>query len=339
MLGLVQPPGRVVAGEILFQGRDLLELSTDEMRQIRGRDIAMVFQDPLSSLNPVLRIGHQVEESMRAHDVIAREKVRARSVELLSLVRVPEAASRTRDYHHQFSGGKRQRVMIAMGLSNQPSLLIADEPTTALDVTVQAQILELLRDLNQRTNTAIILITHNLGVVAGLCSRVVVMFAGEIVEEGPVGRIFESPQHPYTWSLLRSLPRIDSDRHERLISIEGLPPDLIALPKGCKFHPRCPFRVERCFTDAPELSSMATGHRAACWVTMRRAYDEMGAGSLRDARPGMASGIHPPGYTPRTDSPLAADALPATAPPGAPSAEVLESSSEVLEPPSGVLEQ
>ena len=297
ILGLLQRPGRVVDGEIVFRGRDLLQLEPEEMRQVRGRDIAMVFQDPLSSLNPVLRIGYQVDEAMRAHDKIPKQDVEARGIELLSLVRVPEASRRVRDYPHQFSGGMRQRVMVAMGLSNRPGLLIADEPTTALDVTVQAQILELLRDLNRRTGTSIILITHNLGVVAGLCKRVVVMYAGEIVEEGPVEQIFEDPQHPYTWALLRSLPRIDAARHDRLRSIEGLPPDLIALPPGCKFHPRCPFRLQRCFAEEPTLERVGTGgiQQAACWVTMRRAYAEMGAADIVDTRPGAASGVRAPG--------------------------------------------
>jgi oligopeptide/dipeptide ABC transporter ATP-binding protein len=300
ILGLLQRPGRVVGGEVLFRGRDLLQMQPRELRQIRGRDIAMVFQDPLSSLNPVHRIGYQVSEAMLAHDKVARKDVRARAIDLLRMVRVPAATRRVRDYPHQFSGGMRQRVMIAMGLSNRPELIIADEPTTALDVTVQAQILELLRDLNRETGTSIILITHNMGVVAGICSRVVVMYAGEIVEEGPVEQIFESPQHPYTWSLLRSIPRIDAARHERLRSIEGLPPDLIAPPPGCTFHPRCPFRIDRCFTEEPTLRELGADgrQRAACWVTMRRAYSEMGAAELLDTRPGAGSGVQGPGWAP-----------------------------------------
>jgi oligopeptide/dipeptide ABC transporter ATP-binding protein len=310
ILGLVQRPGRVVGGEISFQGLDLLHLDPDELRQIRGRDIAMIFQDPLSSLNPVLSIGYQVNEAMWAHNVVAKEEVRPRSIDLLQRVRVPDAARRIRDYPHQFSGGMRQRAMIAMGLSNRPSLIIADEPTTALDVTVQAQILELLRDLNRETGTSIILITHNLGVVAGLCARVIVMYAGQIVEEGSVEQIFESPQHPYTWSLLRSLPRIDADRRTRLTSIEGLPPDLIAPPPGCAFHPRCPFRLEQCFVEAPVLAAVGRGQSARCWVTMRRADAEMGAGSITDTRPGAASGVRPPAdAAPR--SPLAGVETPA----------------------------
>ncbi len=294
ILGLVPRPGRVVAGEILFKGRDLLSMGREELRQIRGGDIAMIFQDPLSSLNPVHRIGYQVEEAMRAHDKVAPSEVRPRSLDLLRRVHVPDVTQRVRNYPHQFSGGMRQRVMIAMGLSNRPEILIADEPTTALDVTVQAQILQLLRDLNRDLGTSIILITHNLGVVAGLCSRVVVMYAGEIVEQGSTEQIFDAPQHPYTWALLRSLPRVDADRHERLRSIEGLPPDLIAPPAGCKFNPRCPFRIERCLTEAPELKPVGDGQIAACWVTMKRAYAEMGAGSLVDTRAGAASGFRPP---------------------------------------------
>jgi len=294
VLGLVQRPGKIVGGQILFKDRDLTKLNSEELRQIRGRDIAMIFQDPLSSLNPVLRVGFQIDEAMFAHDKIAKEDVPERGVNLLKQVRVPDAQRRVKDYPHQFSGGMRQRAMIAMGLSNRPELLIADEPTTALDVTVQAQILELLRDLNQEMGTSIILITHNLGVVAGLCKRVVVMYAGEIVEEGPVEQIFESPQHPYTWSLLRSLPRVDEKRHERLKSIEGLPPDLIAPPPGCKFNPRCPFRIEKCFSEDPPLEMVGTAQQAKCWVTMKRAYAEMNAATITDTRPGAASGVRPP---------------------------------------------
>ena len=295
VLGLVQRPGKVVGGEIMFKGSDLLKLSKEELRNIRGRDIAMIFQDPLSSLNPVLRVGFQIDEAMYAHDKIPKDQVETRGVDLLKQVRVSDAARRIKDFPHQFSGGMRQRAMIAMGLSNKPDLLIADEPTTALDVTVQAQILELLRDLNEQTGAAIILITHNLGVVAGLCKRVLVMYAGEIVEQGTAEQIFERPQHPYTWSLLRSVPRIDANRGHRLLSIEGLPPDLIDLPRGCKFNPRCPFRVERCFTDSPFLEQVAPEQHAACWVTMERAYAEMGAGNITDTSPGAASGIHPAG--------------------------------------------
>ena len=291
ILGLVPEPGRVTGGEIRLRGHDLLRMRPEDVREIRGRDIAMIFQDPLSSLNPVLKNGFQIEEAMLAHRHMSRKQTGARAVELLKKVRVPAPEVRVRDYPHQLSGGMRQRTMIAMGLANEPAILIADEPTTALDVTVQAQILELLRDLNRELNTSIIMITHNLGVVAGLCSRVIVMYAGQIVEHGPVDEIFGRPQHPYTWALLRSVPRVDAIRHERLRSIEGLPPDLISPPAGCRFHPRCPFRIDRCFRLEPSLETTSAGHTAACWVTMDRAYEEMGAGDLLDVRPGAASGV------------------------------------------------
>ena len=271
ILRLVQEPGRITGGQILFKGTDIVTMPGDDVRDIRGKDIAMIFQDPLSSLNPVLKVGYQIEEAMEAHTKISSKVALSRAVQLLKQVRIPAAESRVEDYPHQFSGGMRQRAMIAMGLANKPSILIADEPTTALDVTVQAQILELLRDLNEETKTAIILITHNMGVVAGLCKRVLVMYAGRIVEQGPVEQIFKDPQHPYTWSLLQSIPRLDADRKERLLSIEGLPPDLIKPPRGCRFHPRCQFRIERCFHDDPALMDVGPDQEAACWVTMRRA--------------------------------------------------------------------
>ena len=276
ILRLVQEPGRIVAGQILFKGAVIVTMPEDEVRDIRGRDIAMIFQDPLSSLNPVLKVGFQIEEAMEAHHKVPGKQALSRAVQLLKQVRIPSAETRVSDYPHQFSGGMRQRAMIAMGLANQPSILIADEPTTALDVTVQAQILELLRDLNQQLKTAIILITHNMGVVAGLCSRVIVMYAGRIVEEGPVEEIFKNPQHPYTWSLLRSIPRIDSNRKERLLSIEGLPPDLISPPRGCRFNPRCHFKIDRSLHEDPPLMEVGPDHRAACWVTMRRALAQNG---------------------------------------------------------------
>jgi peptide/nickel transport system ATP-binding protein len=293
ILRLVPDPGRVVSGSVLFHGQDLVQLSEEEMRDIRGRDIAMIFQDPQSSLNPVLRTGFQIDEAMLAHGKVTKKQAHERTVQLLRRVRIPAPESRVKDFPHQLSGGMRQRAMIAMGLANSPSILIADEPTTALDVTVQAQILELLGDLNRELGTSIVMITHNMGVVAGLCSRVIVMYAGQIVEEGPVEQIFDSPQHPYTWSLLRSIPRVDALRHERLRSIEGIAPDLLRPPQGCRFHPRCPFRIEKCFTEEPPLVEVAPGQVASCWVTMDRARKEMGADELIDIRPGAASGIHP----------------------------------------------
>jgi peptide/nickel transport system ATP-binding protein len=292
ILRLVPDPGRIVSGQVMFRNQDLLQLTGEEIREIRGRDIAMIFQDPQSSLNPVLRTGFQVDEAMLAHGR-HRGEARTRTLELLKKVRIPAPESRYKDFPHQLSGGMRQRAMIAMGLTNAPSILIADEPTTALDVTVQAQILELLADLNRELGTAIVMITHNMGVIAGLCTRVLVMYAGEIVEQGPVEQIFENPQHPYTWSLLKSMPRVDALRHERLRSIEGIAPDLLHPPSGCRFHPRCPFRIEKCFTDEPRLEDVAPDQRAACWVTMNRARRDMGADDLKDIRPGAASGVHP----------------------------------------------
>ena len=293
LLRLVPDPGKIVGGKVLFRDQDLMQISDEEIRDIRGRDIAMIFQDPQSSLNPVLQTGFQIAEAMLAHKKATKQQARQRTVELLKRVRIPAAESRVKDYPHQLSGGMRQRAMIAMGLANAPSILIADEPTTALDVTVQAQILELLADLNQELGTAIMMITHNMGVVAGLCTRVLVMYAGQIVEQGPVDQIFENPQHPYTWSLLKSIPRVDALRHERLRSIEGLAPDLLRPPEGCRFHPRCPFRVEKCLTDLPPLTEVKPNQLAACWVTMDRAKKEMGADQLLDIRPGAASGLEP----------------------------------------------
>ena len=293
LLRLVPDPGKVVGGKVLFRNQDLLQLTDDEIREIRGKDIAMIFQDPQSSLNPVLKTGFQIDEAMLAHRQATSKQAHERTIGLLKRVRIPAPETRVKDYPHQLSGGMRQRAMIAMGLANAPSILIADEPTTALDVTVQAQILELLADLNQELGTAIIMITHNMGVVAGLCSRVIVMYAGEIVEQGPVDQIFEQPQHPYTWSLLRSIPRVDAIRHERLRSIEGIAPDLLRPPMGCRFHPRCPFRIDKCLTDAPRLEELKPNQSAACWVTMDRARREMGADDLLDIRPGAASGLEP----------------------------------------------
>src|SRR5260370_3269020 len=292
ILRLIPEPGRIVSGQVLFHDHDLLQLTGEEIREIRGRDIAMIFQDPQSSLNPVLRTGFQVDEAMLAHGK-SKVEARERTLELLKRVRIRAPQSRYRDFPHQRSGGMRQRAMIAMGLANAPAILIADEPTAALDVRVQAQILELLAALNRELGTAIVMITHNMGVVAGLCTRVLVMYAGEIVEQGPVEQIFENPQHPYTWSLLKSMPRVDALRHERLRSIEGIAPDLLRPPSGCRFHPRCPFRIEKCYTDEPQLAQVGPGQRAAGRATIDRARKEMGADDLKDIRPGAASGVHP----------------------------------------------
>jgi peptide/nickel transport system ATP-binding protein len=232
ILRLVPEPGRIVSGKIMFKNRDVVGMDGDEVRNYRGNDVAMIFQDPMTSLNPVTKVGAQIKEAMTAHDRFAPLEAAQRVVPLLKRVRVPAAERRISDYPHQFSGGMRQRAMIAMGLANEPSLLIADEPTTALDVTVQAQVIQLLKQLNRELGTAIILITHNTALVASMCQRVIVMYAGRVVEEGPVERIFSRPEHPYTWSLLRSVPRVDEARKGRLVSIRGLPPDLVRLPPG-----------------------------------------------------------------------------------------------------------
>jgi oligopeptide/dipeptide ABC transporter ATP-binding protein len=274
ILRLVPDPGRIVSGKILFKDRDVVTMDNEEVRDYRGNDVAMIFQDPMTSMNPVTKVGTQIDEAMTAHERFSVKEAAARVVPLLKQVRIPAAEQRVKDYPHQFSGGMRQRAMIAMGLSNEPELLIADEPTTALDVTVQAQIIQLLKTLNREVGAAIILITHNMALVASMCQRVIVMYAGRIVEEGPVEQIFESPQHPYTWSLLRSVPRIDVARSERLVSIKGLPPDLMRLPPGCKFHPRCRFKVERCEREEPPLAEVAADQDARCWVLMRNVPEE-----------------------------------------------------------------
>ncbi|HVB77204.1 MAG TPA: ABC transporter ATP-binding protein [Candidatus Nitrosotalea sp.] len=273
ILRLLPDPGRITAGQILFRGRDVTAMSPEQVRDFRGNEVAMIFQDPMTSLNPVTKVGSQIEEAMTAHSKFSQQIAKERVLELLTRVRVPSAERRAQDYPHQFSGGMRQRAMIAMGLSNEPALLIADEPTTALDVTVQAQIIDLLKRLNTEMGAAIMLITHNMALVASLCDRVVVMYAGRVVEEGPVEQIFSSPQHPYTWSLLRSVPRVDQARRERLVSIEGLPPDLSRLPGGCKFHPRCPFVEARCREEEPPLAEVASAQKARCWVLMRTLGD------------------------------------------------------------------
>jgi oligopeptide transport system ATP-binding protein len=260
------PPGRVVAGEVWFEGRDLLKLDDDEIRQVRGNRIAMIFQDPMTSLNPVLTIGRQITEALELHLGMDKEQARKRSAELLALVGIPGAEGRLDDYPHQFSGGMRQRVMIAMGLSCNPQLLIADEPTTALDVTIQAQIVELVKKLRDEIGMAIIWITHDLGVVAGLADRMIVMYAGFIVEESAVKELYANPRHPYTLGLLGSLPRLDEERPTRLRSIEGLPPDLIDLPPGCPFYARCTYRIDRCQRENPPLETVGPHHRVACWV-------------------------------------------------------------------------
>jgi oligopeptide transport system ATP-binding protein len=259
------PPGKITAGQIIFDGENLLDASDEEMRHIRGNRIAMIFQDPMTSLNPVLTIGRQLTESLELHMKMTQTEARRRAIELLGMVGIPSAGKRLDDYPHQFSGGMRQRVMIAMGLSCNPELLIADEPTTALDVTIQAQILELINRLKNELGTAVILITHDLGVVAGMTDRVIVMYAGRVVEEGPTDELFGNPRMPYTIGLLRSIPRLDEESGRKLTPIRGLPPDLIGLPEICPFSPRCDYFVAgKCDQQTPPLRTVAPDHRAAC---------------------------------------------------------------------------
>src|SRR6184192_2585473 len=264
------PAGRIVGGQVLFKGRDLLELSEEAMRHVRGREIGMVFQEPMTSLNPVLTIGRQLTEGLEIHLGMTAAAARTRAAELLSMVGIPDPARRLAQYPHQFSGGMRQRMMIAMALACEPSLVLADEPTTALDVTIQAQILELMNDLARRLGVAMLIITHNLGVVARYADRVNVMYAGRIVERGTAREVYGRPRHPYTLGLLRSVPRLDEPRPARLAPIEGQPPDLTRLPPGCAFAPRCAFSVERCARERPGLVPVgAGGHVSACWEATR----------------------------------------------------------------------
>jgi oligopeptide transport system ATP-binding protein len=259
------PPGKIVSGEIIFEGDDLLKADEEEIRHIRGNRIAMIFQEPMTSLNPVLTIGRQITESLELHLKMDRASANKRAIELMEMVGISEAKARISDYPHQFSGGMRQRAMIAMALSCNPKLLLADEPTTALDVTIQAQILELLTRLTRELGTAVVIITHNLGVVARYADRVSVMYAGKIVESAVARELYANPNHPYTLGLLKSVPRLDRARKERLEPIEGLPPDLIHMPKGCAFQPRCKFAVQKCEGEVPPLLQVASEHYSACW--------------------------------------------------------------------------
>jgi oligopeptide transport system ATP-binding protein len=263
------PPGKIERGEVLLQGKDLLKVSEDEMRHIRGAQIAMIFQDPMTSLNPVLTVGYQIMEALKLHQAMNEKDARTRSAELLSLVGIPEARQRLDDYPHQFSGGMRQRAMIAMALSCNPMILIADEPTTALDVTIQAQIIELVKKLRDKFGMAVIWITHDLGVVAGLAERVNVMYAGLLIETGPVKLIYGNPKHPYTVGLLGSLPKPLREAGSKLFSIKGEPPDLVGLSVGCPYFPRCNYATERCSVEMPILEPIESEHMVACWEKER----------------------------------------------------------------------
>ena len=266
IMGLLQYPGKVIGGEILFRGQGLTQKSEKEMQTIRGNEIAMIFQDPMTSLNPVYTVGNQISEAIRRHQGLNKKEAKEKAIEMLKLVGIPSPEKRVDNYPHEFSGGMRQRAMIAMALSCEPSLLIADEPTTALDVTIQAQILELMKDLKEKINTSIILITHDLGVVADVCSRIVVMYGGLIMEEGTTQDVFYNPKHPYTMGLLKSIPRLDLGSKKRLVPIEGSPPDLLKPPKGCPFAARCPYAMKICMDQIPPYYYVDDTHRAMCWL-------------------------------------------------------------------------
>jgi oligopeptide transport system ATP-binding protein len=266
VMRLVQFPGKIKEGEILFKDRDVVKRSDKDMREIRGNEIAMIFQDPMTSLNPVYTIGDQIMEAIIEHQKVSKAEAREKAIEMLKLVGIPSPESRVDNYPHEFSGGMRQRAMIAIALSCEPDLLIADEPTTALDVTIQAQILELMKDLKDKINTSIILITHDLGVVADVCSRIIVMYGGLVMEEGTTEQIFYEPKHPYTMGLLKSVPRMDVAEKQRLIPIDGTPPDLVKPPKGCPFAARCDYSMKVCLEEVPPYFSDREGHRCMCWL-------------------------------------------------------------------------
>lgn len=264
------PPGEIIGGEIFFEQRDLLQLSDEEIRDVRGNRIAMIFQEPMTSLNPVLTIGRQIAEPMEVHKNMRLKEALEQCKDLLARVQIAEAERRIRDYPHQFSGGMRQRAMISMGLGCNPRLIIADEPTTALDVTIQAQLLELLKGLTRDFSMALIIITHNLGVVARYADRVNVMYAGRIVEKGSANDIYDDPRHPYTLGLMESVPQLDQDIKKKLVPIQGQPPDLSNVPEGCAFHPRCTYVVNRCREEIPKLVSVGGQHEKACWIDVKK---------------------------------------------------------------------
>ena len=288
IMGLLQSPGKVIGGSITFEGEDVLAYTKEQMTAFRGSKVSMIFQNPMTCLNPVYTVGNQLIEALRAHDKsISKETAAKRAMDMLELVGINNVAKRMKQYPHEFSGGMRQRVMIAMGLICHPQLLIADEPTTALDVTIQAQILELMKNLQKKTHMGIIFITHNLGVVAEICDKVSVMYAGRMVEQGPVDDIFYKPAHPYTMGLLRSMPRVDAEEHERLIPIEGTPVDMLNPPEGCPFAPRCEHAMKICLKKMPPYVDVGDGHRSACWLRVEEQkkgerFGSRGGGALQD---------------------------------------------------------
>ena len=275
IMGLLQSPGEIVGGSITFEERDVLAMTPEEMQDFRGQHVSMIFQNPMTCLNPVYTIGNQLAEAILCHSEISKAEAETKSIEMLDLVGINNPSQRMRQYPHELSGGMRQRVMIAMGLICNPKLLIADEPTTALDVTIQAQILELMKDIQKKTQMAIIFITHNLGVVAEICDRISVMYAGKIVEQGSAEDVFYRPQHPYTLGLLNSMPRIDEDEYERLIPIEGAPVDMLNPPTGCPFAPRCSHCMKICLRKEPPITRVGEGHVSACWLLLDQSKKEV----------------------------------------------------------------
>ncbi len=275
IMGLLQSPGKVTGGSIIFEGQDVLKFSKEEMTSFRGNRVSMIFQNPMTCLNPVYTVGNQLVEALHAHDkTVSRNDARKRAMEMMEMVGINNVEKRMKQYPHEFSGGMRQRVMIAMGLICHPRLLIADEPTTALDVTIQAQILELMKDIQKKTKMGIIFITHNLGVVADICDKVSVMYAGKIVEQGPVDAIFYRAGHPYTLGLLRSMPRVDAESYERLVPIEGTPVDMLNPPEGCPFAPRCERCMKICLKKMPPYVELGENHRSACWLRVQEKYSK-----------------------------------------------------------------
>ncbi len=273
LMGIIPEPGKVIGGNIIFDGKDITNLKEKERLKMRGKDIGMIFQDPMTSLNPVFTVGNQINESLKKHTDLNKEQRKARIIELFRLVGINQPEKRINQYPHEFSGGMRQRVMIAMALACNPKLLIADEPTTALDVTIQSQIIELLKDLKSKINMGIIFITHDLGVIADICDKVAVMYAGNIIETGSIDEIFYEPKHPYTWGLLKSMPKLNAEEHERLIPIEGNPVDLINPPKGCAFAPRCKHCMKICLEKKPPAYNISEGHDILCWLPIKDEYE------------------------------------------------------------------